>query len=161
MPLSFFTCTSSPRRYPRQFPSCTSRQFSPMRRQASNTPVSRREEVEQSIFIRPSITATFSCRPKRIGLRVWKKAKVEATLMARFHIVAALTTASVALLTTFYLISTLGLPELDFLQLKYDYGRPSILSSQQMPVEPPPEADALSDPHTQYLLAIGKADITG
>jgi hypothetical protein len=97
----------------------------------------------------------------RISLNVWEKAKFEATEMARFHIAAALATATVALLTTFHLISTLGLPEFEFLQLRYDYGQPSIVSSQQMPIEPFPEAESVADPHTQYLLGIGKADITG
>lgn len=81
--------------------------------------------------------------------------------MARFHIAAAMATAMVALLTTFYLIATLGLPELGFLHLKYGHGQSSLLSSQQMPIGPLPEAEALSDPHTRYLLGIGKADITG
>lgn len=81
--------------------------------------------------------------------------------MARFHIAAALATATVALLTTFYLISTLGLPELEFLHMRYDYGQPSIVSSQQMPIGPFPKAKSVEDPHTQYLLGIGKADITG
>jgi len=98
---------------------------------------------------------------KRIGLDVCEKAKIAAPEMARFHIAAALATAIVSLLTTFYLISTLGLPELGFLQLRYDYGQPSIVSSQQMPIEPFPEAESVTDPHTQYLLGIGKADITG
>jgi len=92
-----------------------------------------------------------------------EKVEFEATEMARFHIAAALATATVSLLIIFYLISMLGIPELEFLQLRYDYGQPSIVSSQQMPIEPFPDAESVQDPHTctQYLLGIGKADITG
>ena len=80
--------------------------------------------------------------------------------MTRFHIAAALTTATVALLITFHLISTLGLPELDFLHLRYDNADTKV-SSHQIAINPISVAKEPSGRQTQYLLGVGKADITG
>lgn len=79
----------------------------------------------------------------------------------RSHITAALFTALAVLLTAFYLISTLGIPDLAFLHLRYDNGDSPISSTPQIPLGPPQETDVPLHRHIPYLLGVGKADITG
>lgn len=83
--------------------------------------------------------------------------------MARAHILAALTAATVTLLVAFHLISAIGLPQLDFLHLRYEDERPRIPQVPIAPLsaEPSPDAEGTSDDQTRYLLGVGKADITG
>ena len=75
----------------------------------------------------------------------------------RLQIVVAFATATLALLFTFHLITTFGFPELNSLLLRpNDESRTSPLPQQA------PEEDYGSEQHrTQYLLGVGKADITG
>ena len=80
--------------------------------------------------------------------------------MAHTHLVAALATATTLLLITFHLISTFGLPRLDILHLHYVSEGVDQTSSEQIPISPPPDfQDTLNAP--DYLLGVGKADITG
>lgn len=85
--------------------------------------------------------------------------------MARSHIAAALATATLALLITLQLISNFGLPTISFLNLKSDISAGAPVSFQQ-PINAPistqekPEYGNRQD-GTQYLLGVGKADITG
>lgn len=82
--------------------------------------------------------------------------------MARSHMLTALAAATVLLLTTSYLISTLGLPELDFLNLRYaSEPTQNIADTKQIPLNPPAATEQSHDGQTQYLLGVGKADITG
>ena len=82
--------------------------------------------------------------------------------MARSRIATALVTATAALFITFYLLTTLGLPELDFLHLRYEAGGSgSGFRSQQTPLNPPSVAESPQDGPSQYMLGVGKADITG
>lgn len=80
--------------------------------------------------------------------------------MARFHLIAALTTTTFAVLVSFQLISNIDLPSLDILSSRWHaYKDPSTVLQQS--VNPPVwEPHALRD-GTQYLLGVGKADITG
>ncbi|KAL9099798.1 MAG: hypothetical protein Q9163_004748 [Psora crenata] len=80
--------------------------------------------------------------------------------MTRLHLAAAITTATFALLLVLHLVSTFGLPRLDFLQLR---GYRSIVDSYeyQRPITPPSKGVNAANRQTQYLLGVGKADITG
>ena len=81
--------------------------------------------------------------------------------MARSPIAVALATATIALLITFHLISTFGLPTLDFLNLHYVREGSANIPFEQIPINPPlSESEALQDA-SSYLLGVGKADITG
>ena len=82
--------------------------------------------------------------------------------MARSRIATALATATAALFITFYLLTKLGLPELDFLRLSHEAGgSASGFRSQQTPLNPPSVAESPQDGPSQYMLGVGKADITG
>lgn len=80
--------------------------------------------------------------------------------MARVHIVAALGTATLALLIIFQLLSQYGWPEVDFLGLKYYYQWTNS-PSNQWPFNPASYEPASSEDGAQYLLGVGKADVTG
>lgn len=75
----------------------------------------------------------------------------------RLQIVVALATATLALLFTFHLISTFGFPELDSFLL-----RPNDEShTTSLPQQVPEKGSGTEQHRTQYLLGVGKADITG
>lgn len=80
--------------------------------------------------------------------------------MARYHIAAALAGATFSLLVILQLISTFGLPQLDFLSLRYDAkAREPFVN--QIPINSGvPDPEALEDDGL-YMLGVGKADITG
>lgn len=80
--------------------------------------------------------------------------------MARYHVAAALAGASFSLLVILQLISTFGLPQLDFLRMQYGATvRDSF--ANQIPIKSGvPDLKALDDDGL-YLLGVGKADITG
>ncbi len=75
--------------------------------------------------------------------------------MGRSNIVAALIATSLTLVLVFHLIASFGLPQLDFLHLRYDTGRWRNTAPQR---SLGPET---SDQGNLYLLGVGKADITG
>ena len=82
--------------------------------------------------------------------------------MARSNVAAALAAATLVLLTTFYLISALGWPQLDFLHLKYSNQRPEVITETlQVPFNLPGTSETIQDDDSQYLLGVGKGDITG
>lgn len=81
--------------------------------------------------------------------------------MARLQIAVAFATATLALLFTFHMISTFGLPELDSLLLRRNHGNHVAPGSQQLPLRPIKEDHGSEQHSTQYLLGVGKADITG
>lgn len=80
--------------------------------------------------------------------------------MAKLHVAAALATATFALLLILQLISNFGLPRFDFLNLYYDVY--SIHSTPyQIPISSARlEADGAGN-GDEYLLGVGRADITG
>ncbi|KAL2045226.1 hypothetical protein N7G274_002309 [Stereocaulon virgatum] len=80
--------------------------------------------------------------------------------MARVHIAAALVTATLSLLIIFQLLSQYGWPELNFLGLQWS--RQSTASAlNQWPFNPTGYEPASSEDGNQWLLGVGKADITG
>ena len=81
--------------------------------------------------------------------------------MALSQIAIALATATLALLFTFHLILTFGLPELDFWFPRHTIGNHAALISQQQPLHLIKGDDGSEQQGTQYLLGVGKADITG
>ncbi|KAL8826835.1 MAG: hypothetical protein Q9191_003554 [Dirinaria sp. TL-2023a] len=81
--------------------------------------------------------------------------------MARLQIVVALATATLALLFTIHLISTFGLPELKFLLLEHTDKNYAASRSQQLPLHPIQGKHGSEQHRTEYLLGVGKADITG
>ena len=79
--------------------------------------------------------------------------------MARFHIAAALGTATLALLIFLQVASNFGLPELHYLNSKYhDPSSATAFAPHQFPINP---SQAPFGDGAQYLLGAGKADITG
>lgn len=80
--------------------------------------------------------------------------------MARFHIAAALVSATFALLIILQLLSSFGFPKLDFLQLRYEAPFRQ-QESHRNPINSSATSSGVSDDGTQYLLGVGKADITG
>ena len=80
--------------------------------------------------------------------------------MARFQVAAALATATFALLLILQLISTFGLPRLDFLKLQYD-AYTTHLVPHQIPIYASNLESAVVGNGDEYLLGVGKADITG
>lgn len=80
--------------------------------------------------------------------------------MARYHIAAALGTVSLVLLITLSLISTFGLPRPTFFHLAQYYST-AASSANQIPINGPSSEKPLTKYGTQYLLGVGKADITG
>ena len=82
------------------------------------------------------------------------------TDMAPYHIAVALAGATFSLLLVLQLTSTFGLPQIDFLSLRYDAptrGSPF----NQIPINyGVPDPEVLEDDGL-YLLGVGKADITG
>ena len=89
-------------------------------------------------------------------------AAAETSSMAGSRIATALAAATAALFITFYLLTTLGLPELDFLRWRYEAGGSgSGFRSLQAPLNPPSVAESPQDGPSQYMLGVGKADITG
>lgn len=80
--------------------------------------------------------------------------------MARYHIAAALAGATFSLLVILQLVSTFGLPQLDFLRMRYGATTRNSFS-HQIPIKSgAPDLKALDDDGL-YLLGVGKADITG
>ena len=81
--------------------------------------------------------------------------------MARFHIAAALGAAILAILVIVQLISHFGLPALDFIHLTYNTS--TLWSTpNQYPINSQYDVgEEVADDATQYLLGVGKADITG
>lgn len=80
--------------------------------------------------------------------------------MARSHIAVALGAAVFALLVIFQLTTTLGLPELDFWHWTVQEQRNGIPQTHLFS-EKDAAADAVTAEGSQYLLGVGKADITG
>ena len=79
--------------------------------------------------------------------------------MARVYI-AAVFTATITLLVAFQLLFTFGIPSVGFLHLrKNSYQSPSYPYQQNI-IAPHVEQDHIAE-ETQYLLGVGKADITG
>ena len=81
--------------------------------------------------------------------------------MARPHVTAALATATIALLITFHLISTFGLPKLDYLRLHYVLEGARDAFTPQIPIESPSVKYGGPQDASLYMLGVGKADITG
>ena len=80
--------------------------------------------------------------------------------MARVHIAAALATATIAFLIVLQLLSQYGWPEVSFLDLKYDRPLTGPVSDQWL-LGSPFNEQVSSEDGGQYLLGVGKADITG
>ncbi|KAL8737525.1 MAG: hypothetical protein Q9190_008110, partial [Brigantiaea leucoxantha] len=80
--------------------------------------------------------------------------------MSRSHVVAALAVSSLAIIITFQLIASFGLPQLSFLHLRFDG-----FESKNVPNQIPFNVQDIDEIHldhgTRYLLGVGKADITG
>jgi hypothetical protein len=97
-----------------------------------------------------------------LGLSVVLSVLKQARMAARYHLAAALGVACLALLVLFQLTTTFGLPQLDVWKA---YGLPlGSGSSSQAPGEPgfaDFEQTEIRDTGSQYLLGVGKADITG
>lgn len=79
--------------------------------------------------------------------------------MTRLNVAAALLTVTLALLIIFQLLSSFGLPKLDFLHLRHN-GKWSTVVPYQHPLNQPTAPTYLED-GASYLLGVGKADITG
>ncbi|KAL6721454.1 hypothetical protein ACLMJK_000557 [Lecanora helva] len=79
--------------------------------------------------------------------------------MARFHIAAALVTATIALLVISHLLSTYGNSTSDFLHVRYGSSSYDRVDHQHV-FDANEEHTELKDGAT-YLLGVGKADITG
>ncbi|KAL9630810.1 MAG: hypothetical protein Q9164_006227, partial [Protoblastenia rupestris] len=80
--------------------------------------------------------------------------------MARVHIATSLAAATLTLLLTLHLISTFGLPSVDFLRLR-QYGYTGKSYAYQHPIKAAEELGDDGPLRTRYLLGVGKADITG
>ena len=80
--------------------------------------------------------------------------------MAQFHVAATLVTATFALLLILQLISNFGLPGLDFEHLRYNLYPPHT-TPYQIPFRSPGSEPSTGENGDQYLLGVGKADITG
>lgn len=81
--------------------------------------------------------------------------------MARFHIAAALATATVVLLLIFQLLSTFGWPKTEFLGLRYDSDATGS-APNQVSISASTSGPGASAKHgAKYLLGVGKGDITG
>ena len=81
--------------------------------------------------------------------------------MARLHLAVAMATATALLFVAFQLISSFGLPRLDYLHLRHVFEGLNDLPSNQIPISfPSPDYESSKDAST-YLLGVGKADITG
>ena len=80
--------------------------------------------------------------------------------MGSLRIVTALVSTIFALLLIVQLLSTFGFPRFELLHMRYqttfDYSQ-----SQQIPISLPGQNLTASDDEHQYLLGVGKADITG
>jgi neutral ceramidase len=84
--------------------------------------------------------------------------------MARSHIAVALGATAFALLVIFQLTSTLGIPELDFWHWtvqEQGNGIPQTHLFGEKDAAEDAAADAVTAEGSQYLLGVGKADITG
>ena len=84
--------------------------------------------------------------------------------MARSHIAVTLGAAAFALLVIFQLTSTLRIPELDFWHWTVQEQGNGIPQTHLFSEEDAAEdaaADAATAEGSQYLLGVGKADITG
>ena len=79
--------------------------------------------------------------------------------MARIHVVVAIATVTVALIVIFHMISSYGLSPTYFFRLPKD-GDQIVSYSYQLPLFPA-ELQQDDATKTQYLLGVGKADITG
>ena len=77
------------------------------------------------------------------------------TIMCRSQITAAVAAAALALIVIFQLITTCGVPQVDFWHLRYDSGSRRIASHQK------PLGSEGPDGGRKYMLGVGKADITG
>lgn len=81
--------------------------------------------------------------------------------MARLHLVVAMVTATALLFVTFQLISSFGLPRLDYLHLRHVFEGSNDVPSHQIPISSPPLDQESFKDASRYLLGVGKADITG
>ena len=81
--------------------------------------------------------------------------------MARLHLVVAMATAIALLFVTFQLISSFGLPRLDYLHLSHVFEGFNDAPSNQIPISSLPLDQESSKDASRYLLGVGKADITG
>ncbi|KAL8789905.1 MAG: hypothetical protein Q9195_006615 [Heterodermia aff. obscurata] len=70
-------------------------------------------------------------------------------------------TAIALLFVTFQLISSFGLPRLDFLHLRHVFEGLNDLPSNQIPISSLPSDQESPKDGSRYLLGVGKADITG
>jgi len=80
--------------------------------------------------------------------------------MARFQVAGAVAAATFALLLVLQLISNFGLPKFDFLHLQYDIYS-TYPAPHQIPIYPPDYEPSIAENGDQYLLGVGRADITG
>lgn len=81
--------------------------------------------------------------------------------MARTPVAAALAIATITLLIVFHLISTFGLPRLEYFHLRYVFDGAKDNFPQQIPINPPTADYGGLEDASMYMLGVGKADITG
>lgn len=80
--------------------------------------------------------------------------------MARSHIAVALAATAFALLTIFSLLLHFGFPSLQYYHWTFD-SVSNYRVHRQIPLNPLNSGPVKSGDGTQYLLGVGKADITG
>jgi hypothetical protein len=80
--------------------------------------------------------------------------------MARSPTAVALVAATCALLVIFQLLQRFGFPRFQYFHLIYDSSSRNLVSTQ-IPILLPNSEVGASDNGAQYLLGVGKADITG
>ncbi|KAL8907404.1 MAG: hypothetical protein Q9171_005869 [Xanthocarpia ochracea] len=80
--------------------------------------------------------------------------------MARSHIAAALAVACVGILTTFYLITQFGLPNVGFFNFRQSSPE-ATAAPHQVFLGPAASRPTVTEDGPMYLLGTGKADITG
>ncbi len=80
--------------------------------------------------------------------------------MTRSPVAIALVAATFALIILFQLLSHFGFPQLDYFHWKYD-SFSGFSASHQTPILSQNIESRETDNGTQYLLGVGKADITG
>lgn len=80
--------------------------------------------------------------------------------LARSPVAVALVATTFALLIMFQLLSYFGFPELHYFHWTFD-PISNFRVRQQIPITSLNSGSVISDDETQYLLGVGKADITG
>lgn len=80
--------------------------------------------------------------------------------MARSHITVALVATTSALLIISSLLSQFGFPRFQYYHWTFE-SVSNYRVRQQIPINPLNSGSVISDDGTQYLLGVGKADITG